>query len=191
MRKIAEIDFHFVQPSEAQVDAQRLQRWITVSSKIGETVEIFMMPLVQGLGRLDCQLWADDERFLGLSQEAQGTIEEAMLLTDRMTLSYLWVLGAYEFVRTLHQRLRERGHPLERNAQVVKQSLNRLRIPLAKMEAAGRSPDDSPIAFPALNRDRGIAWQLTETEFLIRTELANQLLEFLEQYVEHEKPAPG
>jgi hypothetical protein len=136
---------------------------------------------------MDCQLIATDARFLSLSVEQRGTIDESVLLTDQITFSYLWVLGAYEFTRTLHQRLV--GHDIARTVQTVKHSINRLRVPLAKMEAAARSPSDSPIAYPALNEALGIAWQISEGEFITRRELADQLLNCLETYaaLQHER----
>lgn len=161
------------------MDMQRFKRWVGASHGLAQ-VEVFMVPLLQNLGRMDCQLQAGDQRFLRLPQEEQNTIEETLRLNDQMTHSYLWVLGAYEISRTLHQRLR--GHPLEGEVQRVKQNVNRLRIPLAKMEAAGRSPEDSPIAYPALNTTLGTSWQLTATEFISRIELADQLLIFLENF---------
>lgn len=166
------------------MDLLRLQRWVTASHSVGG-IEVFMMPVIQGLGRLDCLLWADDLRILALPEEALGTIEESVRLTDHGTQSYLWVLGAYEFARTFHQRLREANHPFERDVQLFKQTINRIRIPLAKMEAAARSPDDSHIAYPCLSRAHGMAWQLTEVDFVARGALGDELLTCLERYAEH------
>ncbi len=53
-----------------------------------------MLSVPQALGRLDCQLIREDERFRRLSQEERETIEEMISYGDHATLSYLWVLGA-------------------------------------------------------------------------------------------------
>lgn len=84
-------------------------------------------------------------------------------LSDHITSSYLWVLGVYELVRTLDQFAKKDDSPLNHmrdEIQTYKRKINRLRIPLAKMEAASSNPDDSPIAYPGVNRYLGLAWQL-------------------------------
>ena len=83
----------------------RYQRWVDASSATS-AVEPSMIPLVQGLGRFDCHLINEDARFAALNQEQSSSVRERTLLTDRVTLSYFWVLAAYEFVRTLDQRWR-------------------------------------------------------------------------------------
>ena len=83
----------------------RFQRWVDASSVAG-AVEPFMIPLVQGLGRFDCHLINEDARFAALNQEQSSSLHESTRLADRLTLSYFWVLAAYELVRTLDQRWR-------------------------------------------------------------------------------------
>lgn len=163
------------------MDNDRFKRWVHASHKFGR-IEPFFSILIQNLGRVDSRLVFEDSVFLKLTEEQMGTIECGIALTDRMTLSYLWVLGGYEFVRTLAQRLA--GQPFKDEVVSVKHAFNRLRIPLAKFEAASRSPDDSPIAYPAINSEDGIAWQLGRETFITRLELSNQLLDMVERYEE-------
>lgn len=106
-------------------------------------------------------------------------MEATLQLNDRMTQSYLWVLGGYELIRSATQRMA--GRPLESEFRSVKNQFNRLRIPLAKFEAASRHPEDSPIAFPALNEHYGAAWQLGRDEFITRRELSDSLLALAER----------
>lgn len=160
------------------MDQHRYHRWITTSHRFG-SIERFLPPVVQSLGRLDCQLIAQDEDFLRLTDEQRGSIEVTFQLNDRMTQSYLWVLGGYELIRSATQRLR--GLPLEAEFKSVKNQFNRLRIPLAKFEAARGHPEDSPIAFPALNEHYGAAWQLGRNEFITRRELSDSLLALAER----------
>ena len=166
----------------------REEQWIRASHGLNR-VEAFMIPVLQGLGRLDCHLIAQDERFARLSESERSTIQESILLTDQFTLSYLWVLGAYEFVRTLNQRCHSDrnlfGDSITKRIRELKHQIERLRIPLAKMEPARRHPNDNPIAYPAISRDHGIAWQLTPDDFISRKELSEVLLLLVSDIREH------
>jgi uncharacterized protein (DUF2461 family) len=159
----------------------RYQRWIDASSAV-RAIEPFMIPLVQGLGRFDCHLIHEDTRFGTLNQE-QSSSHESTLLTDRLTLSYFWVLAAYELVHRLDQRWRTgvTTMPDEFGSRVaaLKRRMERLRIPLAKMETARRFPTDSTMAYPTISRDFGIAWHVAQDTYITRRELSNQLLDFL------------
>ena len=160
----------------------RYQRWIDASSAAG-AFEPFMIPLVQGLGRFDCHLIHEDARFAALNQEQSSSSREKSLLTDRVTLSYFWVLAAYELVRTLDQRWRTGATSLPdefaSRGAALKRRMERLRIPLAKMETARRFSTDSPIAYPAITRDFGIAWHIAQDMYVTRRELSDELLDFL------------
>jgi hypothetical protein len=83
---------------------ERFSRWIRAS--IGASmVDTFFMPTIQGLGRLDCEVLSEDQRFRTLDQKARESVAESELLTPRFTLSYLWVIGSFENLRTMHQRM--------------------------------------------------------------------------------------
>jgi uncharacterized protein (DUF2461 family) len=160
----------------------RYQRWIDASSAAG-AVESLMIPLVQGLGRFDCHLIQEDARFAALNKEQSSSLRERSLLTDRVTLSYFWVLAAYELVRTLDQRWRTGAATLPDDfgsrVTALKRRMERLRIPLVKMETARRFPTDSPLAYPTINRDFGVAWHIAQDTYITRRELSDQLLDFL------------
>ena len=142
-----------------------------------------MIPLVQGLGRFDCHLIHEEARFAALNQEQLSSARERTLLTDRVTLSYFWVLAAYELVRTLDQRWRTGATTLpdEFGSRVtaLKRRMERLRIPLIKLETARRFPTDSTLAYPTISRDFGVAWHTAQDMYITRRELADQLLSFL------------
>jgi hypothetical protein len=156
----------------------RYQRWIDASSA-ASAVEPFMIPLVRGLGRFDCHLIQEDARFAALNQEQSSSVRERTLLTDRVTLCYFWVLAAYELVRTLDQRWRIGATTLpdEFGSRVtaLKRRMERLRIP----ETARRFPTDSPLAYPTITRDFGVAWHIAQDMYVTRRELADELLNFL------------
>ena len=160
----------------------RYQRWIDASSAM-RAIEPFMVPLVQGLGRFDCHLINEDARFAALNQEQSSSLHESTRLADRLTLSYFWVLAAYELVRTLDQRWRTGVTTLPdesgNRVAALKRRMERLRIPVAKMETARRFPTDSAIAYPTISRDFGVAWHIAQDMYVTRRELADQLLNFL------------
>ena len=170
------------------VQSDRYSEWIDASIGAG-AIEPFMIPLVQGLGRVDCELIRDDRRFTQLPEAERSSVHESTLLTDRFTLSYLWVLGAYELIRTLDQRRRTNpgviSEPFSTRITGLKHSMERLRIPLAKMEPSRRYPSDSPIAYPALSRDFGIAWHVAANTFISRRELSDSLLSILTDMKAH------
>ena len=121
-----------------------------------------MVEVVQGLRRLDTALTEADKIFLSDFEKNKTSLEESLKLSERITLSYLWVLGAYELVRTICQRIKEKGmvfpKDLANDFISIKVEFERLRIPLAKMEPARRHKDtDSHIAHPVIHPDRGIA----------------------------------
>jgi hypothetical protein len=160
----------------------RYQRWIDASSATS-AVEPSMSPLIQGLGRFDCHLINEDARFAALNQEQSSSVREKTLLNDRVTLSYFWVLAAYEFVRTLDQRWRTGATTLpdEFGSRVteLKRRMERLQIPLVKLETTRRFQTDSTLAYPIISRDFGVAWHIAQDMYVTRRELADQLLNFL------------
>lgn len=161
----------------------RLNKWITYSHKLGK-IEPFMIPIVQGLGRLDVRLIDYEDRFNKVFIE-KPTINDSLQLTDCFTYSYLWVLGAYEIIRTMDQRCSKNANLLDVNLNTkikdMKYKFTRIRIPLAKMEPANWHKDtDSQIAYPALNSDLGISWRISEKEYIARRELSDNFLSLIE-----------
>ncbi len=163
----------------------RDQQWVTASFAFAR-VEIEMVLVAQRLGLLDCHLIDNDARFLALGDEQRGTIPEAIRLNNRITISYLWVLGAYELVRTLDQRCQANpnlfGSDLTDRVRATKQQINRRRIPLAKMEPAGKHPTDNPIAYPAITPNHGISWQVAADTFITRRELSDAFLQLMTDF---------
>ena len=83
---------------------------------------------------------------------------------DHLTLSYLWVLGAYEIVRSLCQRAKEDPSffpTYRKELQNLKVEFVRIRIPLAKFEPAKKfSATDSCFAYPGFHVELGASWYL-------------------------------
>jgi hypothetical protein len=136
-----------------------------------------MVVAVQGLGKLDAVLTAQDAAYVQLSQTERDSFQKSLELTDRFTQSYLWVLGVYEIIRSIDQRCRENQSLVDAaTAQLVcdtKHAFERVRVPLAKFEPARRFSDtDTTVAFPAFDPQQGIAWRVAETVFVTRRELS-------------------
>lgn len=162
---------------------KRFARWVWGSIGAG-WVDPFFMPAIQGLGRLDCEIIAEDQRFRLLDEQTRSSPEEGQQMTRRFTLSYLWVLGSFENLRTLHQIMKERKYTpaIVQRANRVKAEFVKVRSPLAKMEAFdAKGNANSRIAYPALGPDRGAAWQVGPQTFISRLDLSNLFLEFLEE----------
>lgn len=159
-------------------DEPRFHRWVRASFATA-LYEEFMPVKVQGLGRLDQDLFEQDKLILA-GAGAYAPERDLGALSYHITLSYLWVLGAYEVLRAINQRCIESGRSDQEVLQVLRQ-FERLRMPLAKFEAANRHRDtDSKIAYPALNSEHGVAWEVAENVFISRGVLSGALLALLE-----------
>jgi hypothetical protein len=114
-----------------------------------------------------------------------------MALTERVTQSYLWVLGAYEMIRAIEQRCRKNRpsgitDDIADAAAETKKAFERVRVPLAKYEAARRfSATDSTVVLPAIDASHGIAWRVSVDVYISRESLAQQLLDFLRKLLPH------
>ena len=166
------------------MNGDRYSQWIHASHAAGglDQYRAFMVAAIHGLARLDCKLVAADEQFLQLTEQQRATIAVSLELSEHLTLSYLWVLGAYEILRTLDQRTREAfaGTPslAAERITATKHLFERVRIPLAKFEASRHHPNDNPIAYPAIST-HGVAWQVADDTFISRRQLADTFLSLL------------
>lgn len=163
---------------------ERFERWLKVSIGLARFEE-HLVSLMQDMGQLDAQLCAADAKIVQADSAQLNSIFDFDSIQHHRTRSYLWVLGAYEILRTLAQRIREgqSDDPPDVGARVnlARDRFARLRVPLAKFEAAGRhKATDNHVAYPGLDLKCGIAWQLNESEVISRQELSDVFLEALE-----------
>lgn len=159
-------------------DVERNKRWITASFGMMKFNQ-WAMITVQGLGSLDAKLIKDDEGIVSTGHPKNPFQD----LGEHIFISQLWVMGTYELIRTMSQDAREESsqlRPYLREINALKNKINRLRIPLAKMEASERNRDDSPIAMPGYNTADGISWQLNHDFWITRKELSDETLTLLE-----------
>lgn len=110
--------------------------------------------------------WADQSNILAFNN----------LLFD----SHLLVLGIYEFVRTLKQAAVD-----SKQSQIVidlikhrLKILERIRMPLAKLESPRKHPDVEEIAYPGVIGDK-VGWRISETEFISRFQIAEEVKSML------------
>ena len=161
----------------------RTERWVRASFATVRFEQVMCMT-IQSLGRIDVSLIEGDELFIANFEINRNSLNENLKLNDRFTLSYLWVLGSYEVVRTICQCIKENRNGISEEMagkfESLKKEFNRLRVPLAKMEASSaHKSTDSHFAYPAINT-RGIAWQVSQDVLITRRDLSDQLLETLE-----------
>lgn len=155
-------------------DPDRNKRWVDCSHCLAPFSPWAVVTL-QNLGALDARLILEDAELVKTGLPKTPTNDLSAHITD----SYLWVLGMYELVRTVSQASKIASAPLHSMLEAInyyKKKINRLRVPLAKMEAAGSNKEDSPIAFPGLNLEHGITWQLGENVWITRRELSDEAL---------------
>lgn len=167
------------------IDQPRYAEWVRLSHRTAK-FQTLMAVTIQGLGKFDAKLIAEDLHYLGLPDTERLADERSMELTDRFISSYLWVLGAYEVIRTIDQCCRSDDSLLDTEqvcrVRSAKHLFGRVRVPLAKFESARRfSETDSTVAYPSLSREHGIAWQVAENVFIARGELSDCFLNLLRE----------
>lgn len=161
----------------------RYAKWVNASHGL-DHILLDAATVIQGLGKLDAKLVREDEVFRGLTVEARGSFEESLKLTERFTLSYLWVLGTYEVVRAAWARVDKNSNllpkSLAKRLTTAKREFARLRMPLAKFEAASSHRTDFPVGRPAMHRELGISWRIASRTFISRRKLSDRWLTLLE-----------
>jgi hypothetical protein len=165
------------------LDHDRHERWTRASMAVvtHDIVGQFIVLPIQGIGRLDVRLIYNDAVIL----RDPEAVDPSGLLDQQITLSYLWVLGAYEIIRTLSARpdltRADKDNDVALKVSQTKAQFSRLRVPLAKFEPQNKHrATDSPVAYPGLHSELGVAWHLSPTHWITRRELSDALLEMLE-----------
>jgi len=157
-------------------------RWLLAAKKLSP-LEIWLSFVISSLGRLDCSIVGLDGRIAAGRQPLPGG-GHSYDTSPSVSLSYFWVLGAYELVRVLDQRVREGDPFCTKNFPGVKSlklRFERIRIPLAKLEPSRRNKaTDFRIAVPVFNSEsKSTAWIVAQNVVISRRELADELLDFL------------
>lgn len=169
----------------------RIQRWTDASVGLVKADQ-WLVIVLQGLGRLDVDLF-NEMPTITANVNAQGTApntlsDHQLLEFDRhLYQSFLWMLAAYEFVRTLDQICRDDrtiyGDALSKDVNHFKHEIERLRIPLAKLELR-KNPKVRQIAYPVWVAHKGVAWRLDPSTIIARVDLSEKLLSLVEKLKE-------
>lgn len=148
--------------------------------------------ILRDVGRMDAKLREADERLCGSSIPDSSSGECRDSLEYHLTLSYLWVLGAYEIVRTVDQACAGQKNStglaeVAAKCKEVKRLLERVRIPLAKLEVPRGNRNNAPIAkrnalrnkceektvaVPCFRNGVGVGWQVAPGVFISRRIIA-------------------
>lgn len=163
---------------------ERKKQWIENAKKL-DRFHHHCVPLCQWLGRLDIELIEGDNKIPNLKAD-EGT-SGSEWLTRHQTLSYLWVLGAYELLCIL----KNFEDPKKDEIKEVYEYYREIRVPMAKLIRAGDgTPNlasamdkggDATIAIPGLNTEtKMIAWRTTDDKKSItRMELSDYLFDLI------------
>lgn len=168
------------------MDHERYSQWVTRSFRwIRDPGRDFALPHhVQLLGIVDAELRGmRREQFY---DEAGAPLEDEhrILLVERaMIQAHLWVLGVYEYVRMLDERLRsDKSLASDSSIEAVsrtKRLFSRLRIPLAKLEPEQRHKDDDyQVPLPGVGL-HGLGWQLNDGLVVYQEQLSDAFMEML------------
>lgn len=162
----------------------RVWRWQLAITAI-RSIEPNLEFLLGTLAKIDQDLYARDQRHKEMAKDPSSTkLSEWVTVQDATGLSYLWLLGAYEAIRTLDQRFREMKPAATQRHQAsinLKHQYERLRVPLAKLEPSNRNrATDYAFPRPGIDDDRGIAWEVAQGVAISRSQLSDQFLSLLE-----------
>lgn len=176
-----------------ELESEVLKRWINASVAIGrvgrDPLGGYLTYQIQASGRIDAKLRRLDARYGSIKARflREGALD--FFLSDYLDLARLWVLDAYELVRTLDACLRHGlWTPSEATATGVGETKRRLaevRVPLAKFEPTGRFGRAIPgdlIPVAVLGQGTGAGWNVggAVPRVVSRLELSDALLDLLE-----------
>lgn len=168
------------------MDLGRYEEWVKRSFRWARDPErdLGLPHHVQLLGIVDAEIHGlRQENFYG---DGGRPIEDeyGILVLERAQIrAHLWVLGSYEYVRMITQRVDEDPSLATDEAiakiKETKLLFARLRIPLAKLEPAGRHIDtDYSVALPGVG-PKGLGWKVNDSLIIYQEELSDAFLAML------------
>jgi hypothetical protein len=171
-----------------QPDVDIAARWMQASLAVADIgrrpLGAFLTYQVQATGRLDIRL-----RAFVIGDEDLDRLEVGLVLTEHLDLCRLWVLDAYELIRTLEgcvsHGLWAPAAPVIEGLRQVKGQLAEIRMPLTKFDPQGRSDravSGDVIAAAVIQPGAGAGWNIGEegTRLVTRRALSDAVLEWLE-----------
>ncbi|WP_146680418.1 hypothetical protein [Oceanococcus atlanticus] len=164
------------------MNQERYEDWVRVSFRwVRDTDRDKGLPHhIQMLGIVDAEL--RDIRIPDLFSQDGKPLEDddGILKLERAQIkAHLWVLGAYELVRMISQRLRENPELAITESRTAidraKSDLSRVRIPLAKLEASKRNEKtDYQVAYAGIG-PAGLAWKVADNTWVYQHDLSDSL----------------
>jgi len=172
--------------SDIAVFRERMGLWVSPShAALAGTPEVDEISKLHGLAAIDAELFLEEAR--GQSGK-DPYANDPVHLNRLLTLSELWVLGSYEFVRRWADALRAReGEKLKSEYRIAVVSLRtqfeRVRIPLAKAKPAKHAAQAGDFGYTlrAIYPDKSVGWAIAEDSFVSRRELGDRFIECLRQ----------
>ena len=170
--------------------AARQLRWLVGAYKLAAHHGGFAHSLT-GLGRLDCALRSADLPYYNFITGGAKVGEPVDVLTDFPCLSGLWIMGMYEGLRTLSQKLRNdarlaKAHAAVDDVNLLKLKFARVRVPLAKFEAASKFPTDHDYLSQSVGGPAGWGWVVADRTVIYRNELADEVLRLFDKFEDTE-----
>lgn len=165
---------------------ERMGLWVRPSHRaLGGTPEEGELSKLHGLAAIDAELFLEEMRAMN---EEDPYANDPVQINRLLTLSELWVLGAYEFVRRWAESVRDReGEQLKSEYRLLviglKRQFERVRMPLAKDRPAKRAAEDGDFGYTirAIYPDKSVGWALGENSFVSRRELGDEFIDGLQR----------
>ncbi len=157
------------------------EKWVTKSFRwIREDKDSSLPHHIQMLGIVDAELRGiRREHIFDINGKPLEDSDGILILERHQIKAHLWVLGAYELVRMISQRLRENEGLAtnESNNEVIKTKklFERVRIPMAKLEPSRRHrKTDFEVAYAGMGV-KGLGWRVSPDTIIYQEELSEQL----------------
>ncbi len=172
------------------MNEDRPSKWFN-SSLAFRHIESLLLGEVQALGELDLELIEEFPKI-----KINSILEEDLKRKRRyLLLSKLWVLGAYELIRFLNDKNKQRnflGEDTKTKFEEVLTAFTKIRIPLAKFQKAGKDKTlYDGVADSFFDSNKGVGWKVyshgkdkLEEEIFYRDDLGDLLLGLLEKITE-------
>ena len=164
--------------------SMRIWRWELAIQAIRYT-EPNLEFLLNMLAKIDQELYDNNQRHTEMAKNPPSAkLSEWFTVQESIGMSYLWVLGAYEAIRTLDQRFRDMNSAAAQRHQAstkLKHLYERQRVPLAKLEPSNRHcATDYAFPRPGIDEGHGIAWEVACDVVISRSQLSDDFLSLLE-----------
>lgn len=163
------------------MDYERYSDWVKRSFRwIREEKDQGVPHHIQLLGMVDAELRGIRREHIYDKDGVPIADAYGIMMLERYQIqAHLWLLGAYELVRMISQRLRQFPE-LASDESILKVTeakriFERVRIPLAKLEPAARHKDtDFEFADTGMG-ERGLGWRVAEGVVIYQEELSDVL----------------